>query len=59
MEEVWKDIKGFEGLYMVSNIGNVKRLKSKWVLNERLRGRLVDTEEDILKIQRSSHSTTA
>lgn len=44
MEEVWKDIKGFEGLYMVSNIGNVKRLKSKWVLNERLIGRLVDRD---------------
>lgn len=25
-EEIWKDIKGFEGLYMVSNIGRVKRL---------------------------------
>jgi hypothetical protein len=44
MVEVWKDIKGFEGLYMVSNIGNVKRLKSKWVLNERLIGRLVDRD---------------
>lgn len=29
---------------MVSNIGNVKRLKSKWVLNERLIGRLVDRD---------------
>jgi hypothetical protein len=44
MVEVWKDIKGFEGLYMVSNIGNVKRLKSKWVLNERLIGRLLDRD---------------
>jgi len=26
MEEVWKDIKGYEGLYQVSNIGNVKSL---------------------------------
>ena len=25
--EVWKDIKGFEGYYQVSNIGRVKRLK--------------------------------
>ena len=25
-EEVWKDIKGFEGLYQVSNFGRVKKL---------------------------------
>lgn len=24
--EVWKDIKGFEGLYQVSNLGNIKHL---------------------------------
>lgn len=27
MEEIWKDIKGYEGLYQVSNLGNVKSLK--------------------------------
>jgi hypothetical protein len=26
MEEVWKDIKGYEGLFQVSNIGRVKRV---------------------------------
>lgn len=26
MNEVWKDIQGYEGLYMVSNLGNVKSL---------------------------------
>ena len=26
MEEVWKDIKGYEGLYQISNLGNVKSL---------------------------------
>ena len=26
MEEIWKDIEGYEGLYQVSNIGNVKSL---------------------------------
>lgn len=25
--EIWKDVKGYEGLYKVSNIGNVKSLK--------------------------------
>lgn len=27
MEELWKDIKGYEGLYQVSNLGNVKSLE--------------------------------
>lgn len=29
MEEIWKDIKGFEGYYQVSNSGNVKSLSRK------------------------------
>lgn len=24
MEEIWRDIKGYEGLYQVSNLGRVK-----------------------------------
>lgn len=28
-EEIWKDVVGYEGLYQVSNIGNVKSLKYK------------------------------
>lgn len=28
MEEIWKDIKGYEGLYEVSNYGKVRRLTS-------------------------------
>lgn len=27
MEEIWKDVKGFEGLYQVSNFGRVKSLE--------------------------------
>lgn len=27
MEEIWKDIKGYEGLYHVSNLGNIKSFK--------------------------------
>lgn len=27
MKEIWKDIDGYEGLYQVSNLGRVKRLK--------------------------------
>ena len=26
MEEIWKDIKGYEGLYQVSSLGRVKSL---------------------------------
>jgi len=29
MTEIWKDIKGYEGLYQVSNLGNVKSLPKK------------------------------
>lgn len=27
MEEIWKNIEGYEGLYQVSNLGNIKSLK--------------------------------
>ena len=26
MKEIWKDIKGYEGLYQVSNLGNVRSM---------------------------------
>ena len=29
MEEIWKDIIGYEGLYQVSNLGRVKSLNNK------------------------------
>lgn len=29
MREIWKDIKGYEGLYQVSNLGRIKSLKRK------------------------------
>jgi RNA-binding protein YhbY len=31
MEEIWKDILGYEGLYQVSNLGKVKSLPKKWI----------------------------
>ena len=33
--EIWKDIKGYEGLYQVSNLGKVKRLVGKGCKKER------------------------
>ena len=32
MKEIWKDIKDFEGLYQVSNLGRVKSLGKSWDL---------------------------
>ena len=29
MEEIWKDIKGYEGLYQISNLGRVKSISRK------------------------------
>ena len=34
--EIWKDIKGFEGIYQVSNLGRVKSLKRSYRVNERI-----------------------
>ena len=31
MEEVWKDIEGYEGMYQVSNLGRVKSLERYYV----------------------------
>ncbi len=36
MQEIWKDIKGYEGLYQISNFGNVKSLHSKKLLKNLL-----------------------
>lgn len=32
MQEIWKDIKGYEGLYKVSNMGRVKRVSRDRIL---------------------------
>ena len=34
MKEIWKDIKGYEGLYQVSNLGRVKRVTTGRVLKQ-------------------------
>lgn len=39
--EIWKDIKGYEGIYQVSNLGNIKSLPRKYK-----NGR---TEKEIIK----------
>ena len=32
MQEIWKNIKGYEGLYEVSNLGNVKSLRKNKIM---------------------------
>lgn len=36
MEEVWKDVVGYEGYYMVSNLGRVKSLRFRHIMREQL-----------------------
>ena len=36
MEEIWKDITGYEGLYQVSNLGNVKSLNYRGSRREKM-----------------------
>jgi hypothetical protein len=31
MEEIWKDIPDYEGLYQVSNLGRIKSLPKQWI----------------------------
>ena len=44
--EIWKDIKGYEGLYQISNMGRVKSLSKQWVA----RNGIKHHKEKILKI---------
>lgn len=45
MVEVWKDIKDYEGLYQVSNLGRVKSL-DRFVVNRLLKGNIKITKTD-------------
>lgn len=33
MREIWKDVKGYEGLYQVSNLGRVKSIRKKRMMH--------------------------
>lgn len=37
MEEVWKDVVGYEGYYMVSNLGRIKSMRFRHIKRERIR----------------------
>lgn len=36
MEEIWKDIEGYEGLYQVSNLGRVRSLRRNIIFKNRI-----------------------
>lgn len=36
MEEIWKDIEGYEGLYQVSNMGRVRSLRRNIILKSKI-----------------------
>lgn len=44
MEEVWKDIKGYEGKYQVSNLGRVKSFPKKTYSKERILTPIVNVD---------------
>ena len=47
MEEIWKDVKGYEGLYQVSNLGRVKSLDH--LVKHRHEGRMALKRSCMLK----------
>lgn len=47
MNEIWKDITGYEGLYQVSNLGNVRSLDREINYNNQHRiGKVLKIHED-------------
>ena len=36
MDEIWKDITGYEGLYQISNLGRVKSLGNNKSIKEKI-----------------------
>lgn len=51
MEEIWKDIKDYDGLYQISSLGRVKRLKREYLCYNHLtkRNNIRIVEEKIIK----------
>lgn len=46
MEEIWKDIKGYEGIYQISNMGNVRGLDRINNVGRKIKGRLLTKSKD-------------
>ena len=52
MEEIWKDIAGYEGIYQVSNMGQVKSLE-RFVFSKKNGGQYVHVKELIMWPQKT------
>lgn len=50
MNEIWKDVKGYEGLYKVSNTGKVFSCKSKQTLTQALTGTTFNTRPGYYRV---------
>ena len=62
MEEVWKDIQGFEGLYQVSSFGRVKRVTTGRILKgwKNTKGYLLVTlSKNYIKSNKKMHRLVA
>lgn len=49
--EIWKDIKGHEGKYQISNLGNIKSLSKQW---KHSKGWTITKKDKILSLSKSS-----
>ena len=58
MEEIWKDVKGYEGIYQVSDLGRIKRLTSLDSIGRRKITRImaVHVHNGYVKIRLSKNS---
>tara|TARA_R110000751_G_scaffold294840_1_gene402928 strand:- start:59 stop:664 length:606 start_codon:yes stop_codon:yes gene_type:complete len=54
--EVWKDIKGYEGIYQISNLGRVKSLARKGVLKDKVLKCFIDSQR-YLRVNLYKNST--
>ena len=49
MEEIWKDIEGYEGLYKISNYGNIINLHSRWGKRKKPRKLTLSINKDYIR----------
>lgn len=57
MQEIWKDIKGYEGKYQVSNTGKVRSLNyRRWGVVRELKPRIEKTDDGYLSVMLHKNS---
>lgn len=59
MEEIWKDIIDFEGLYQISNLGRVKRLAGEYRIGKGIiKNSVIVIPEKLISINLYKHGYT-